>query len=124
MSVPGLGLVGLAMGVMSGLMGIGGGVFLMPVLVLVVGLTPHQAVGTSLGIVIPASIAGTIRYGLQGTVNLWVALALVAGSTVGIQMGAWICSRLPGRGLTRHFAILVLLMAGWLAVDFIRKLVF
>lgn len=122
-SAPGIVLVGLGLGILSGLVGIGGGVFMMPVLVLVLGLTAHRAVGTSLGVVVLASVAGTIRYGLQGTVNLWVALAILVGTTIGIQIGAAICVRLEGWRLTRYFAALVILVAGWLVVDFVRKLV-
>ncbi len=119
-SIAGVVGVGLAIGIMSGLMGIGGGIFMMPLLLLVVGLRPHVAVGTSLGVIVFGSISGTIKYGLAGDVNLWVAMALLVGSTVGIQIGAWTCGKIGGRRLTRYFAILVLAVVGLLIVDFVR----
>lgn len=119
-SIAGVVAVGLIIGLMKGLMGIGGGIFLMPLLVLVVGLRPHLAVGTSLGVVVFSSIAGTVKYGLAGDVNLWVAMALLVGSTVGIQIGAWVCSKIGGRRLTRYFVILVLAVVAMLLVDLVR----
>ena len=110
-SLPGICLVGLAIGLMTGMMGIGGGVLFMPLLVLAVGLTPHQAVGTSLGVVVFGSMAGTIKYGLDGNVNLWIVMALLVSSVFGVQVGAWICHRLRARHLRRYFAILVALTA-------------
>ena len=121
-SVPGTVLVGVAVGVLSGTLGIGGGIFMMPLLLLVVGLTPHQAVGTSLGVVAFSSIAGTVEYATKGEVNLWVAMALLVGSTVGIQVGAWLCARLRGPTLTRYFAALVFLLVAFLVFDFARKM--
>jgi len=115
-SVPGLCLVGLAVGLANGMMGVGGGVLFMPLLVLVVGLTPHQAVGTSLGVVVFASTAGAIRYGLDGSVNLWIVMALLVSSVFGVQVGAWICHRLGARRLRRYFALLVGLVAAVVAV--------
>ena len=114
-SLPGLCLVGLVVGLANGMMGVGGGVLFMPLLVLVVGLGPHQAVGTSLGVVVFASIAGTIKYGLDGRVNLWIVMALLVSSVFGVQIGAWLCDRLGARHLRRYFAILVALVAAAVA---------
>jgi hypothetical protein len=121
-SLPGLVGVGLLIGVMKGVMGIGGGVLFMPLLILVVGLSPHQAVGTSLGVVVFSSIAGTVKYALIGQVSLWVAMALLVGSAVGIQVGAHICKNLRGPRLRQSFAGMVFLVAVFIAADFVRKL--
>lgn len=115
-SLPGVCGVGLVVGLMTGMMGIGGGVLFMPLLVLVVGLGPHQAVGTSLGVVVFSAAAGTIKYGLDGNVNLWLVTALLASSVFGVQVGARICDRLHARGLRRYFAILVGLVAAAVGV--------
>jgi len=121
-SLPGLVLLGVGVGVLTGLMGIGGGVLYMPILILVVGLTPHQAVGTSLAVVLFGSVAGTIKHGLAGNVNLVLTMALLVGSSVGIQAGAWLCDRLHGSRLRRWFAALVAATAVVLAADLARKL--
>jgi len=83
----------------------------MPLLVLAIGLSPHRAVGTSLGVVIFSSIAGTIKHGLDGNVNLWLVMSLLVSSVLGVQIGAWICHRLHASKLRRYFAILAMLTA-------------
>lgn len=122
-SLVGMCLAGLSIGVMKGLLGIGGGVLFMPVLILVVGLRPHQAVGTSLGVVLFSSISGTIKYGVAEKVYLSIALALLVGSTIGIQVGAWLCQKLPGTKLRRYFAALVLAVVAMLAVAMVEDLI-
>lgn len=115
-SVLGLVGVGLTIGIMKGMMGIGGGVLFMPLLILVVGLTAHQAVGTSLGVVLFSSAAGTIKYALGGHVNLALVMSLLVSSVVGVQIGAAVCHRLHAARLQRYFAVLVGLVAVFVAV--------
>lgn len=110
-SLPGLTAVGLLSGLLSGMMGVGGGVILVPLLMVVVGLNAHQAIGTSLGVVLLASISGTIKYGLDGSASLWIAMALLVGSALGVQVGVWLCRKLGAGQLRRWFAILVIAMA-------------
>jgi len=119
-SLPGLVAVGLGVGVLVGLMGVGGGVLFMPVLLLVVGMSAHQAVGTSLGVVVCSATVATVRYGLTGQVSLWIALSILTGSAVGIQIGSWICTRLHAQRLRRYFAVLVLVAAVMLAIKMIH----
>ena len=122
-SLPGLCGVGLGVGVLTGLLGVGGGVLAVPVLLAVVGLSAHQAVGTSLGVVLVASIAGTVTKGLgEGQVSLLVAMALLVGSTVGVQIGAAICDHLHATKLRRYFAVLVVAVILMLAVNFILEI--
>jgi len=122
-SLPGLCGVGLGVGVLTGLLGVGGGVLFVPMLLTVVGLSAHQAVGTSLGVVLVASIAGTVKKGLgEGQVSLLVTMALLVGSTVGVQIGAAVCDHLHATRLRRYFALLVALVIVMLAVNFILKI--
>lgn len=121
-SLTGMVLVGLGVGIMTGVFGVGGGVLIMPILLIVVGLQPHPAVGTSLGVVLLASIAGTIKKGMAGKVNLSVALLLLVGSAIGVQVGIFLCNKLHAQGLRRSFAIVVLFAAVILAVKLISSL--
>ncbi|MCD4824141.1 MAG: sulfite exporter TauE/SafE family protein [Phycisphaerae bacterium] len=121
-SLPGLLVIGLAIGVAKGLLGIGGGVLFMPLLLLVVGMTAHQAVGTSLGVVLFSSVVGTIKYGLDGHVNIWLVMSLLVSSSIGVQIGAAICERLHAKKLRRYFAIIVFMAVIMLAVDLYSKL--
>jgi uncharacterized protein len=118
-SLTGICLVGLFIGLMKGMMGIGGGVLFMPLLILVVGLTAHQAVGTSLGVVVFSSIAGSLKYGMSGFVNLWIVMALLVSSVFGIQIGAWVCLRLHATRLRQWFAVLVGIVAIIIAIRFV-----
>jgi uncharacterized membrane protein YfcA len=119
-SLPGVMAGGLAAGVLSGLMGIGGGILLVPVMVLLIGLGMHRAVGTSLGVIVLTSVAGVVLYGLKGEASLWIIMPLLVGSSVGVQLGAWLCHRLPAATLRRYFAVLAMVIALYLAVDFVR----
>jgi len=122
-SLPGFLLVGGSMGLTNGLLGIGGGVLLVPLLLTVVGLKAHLAVGTSLGVMGFGSIFGTVLYGRTGDVNLLLVMTLLAGSAVGVQIGAWICQQLQAKKLRRRFAHVVLLAAALVAADLAKKLI-
>lgn len=110
-SLPGMLLVGMGVGVLTGLLGVGGGVLFMPVLLLVVGLQAHQAVGTSLGVVMVSAIVGTVVKGLHGQVSLAIAGSLLITSMVGVQLGAWLCQKLHADKLRKFFALIVLAAA-------------
>lgn len=116
-SLPGLVVISLGVGIVTGLFGVGGGVLFVPILLLVVGLDAHKAVGTSLGVVMLAAIAGTIKKGFAGEVNLLLAMCLLVGSGVGVQLGVWLCTQLHAQRLRRAFAVVVLLAAALLAFN-------
>ena len=122
-SLPGLVFVGGSIGLAKGLLGIGGGVLFMPLLLVVVGLSVHQAVGTSLGVIFFSSIFGTVLYGIACEVNLLLVMMLLVGSGVGIQIGAWMCQRLHSNKLQRYFVYVVLLATVLVAVDLATKII-
>lgn len=123
LSLLGLCLVGVGVGVLNGLLGIGGGVLFMPVLLVAVGLSPHQAVGTSLGVVLFSSITGAVQHGMLGNVSLWIAMALLVGSTLGVQVGVRLCDMFHGTRIRRYFATIVLVAAVLVALDLAVKVV-
>lgn len=106
-SAPGLAATGLAVGVLTGLLGVGGGVLMVPVLIAVVGLDAKKAVGCSLGVVLLAGATGATVYGLAGQVNLWIVAALLVGTTFGVQIGAAICDAIGAGRLKQYFALVV-----------------
>ncbi|MFQ3620002.1 MAG: sulfite exporter TauE/SafE family protein [Spirochaetales bacterium] len=118
-SLTGLLLLGLLVGTLTGLMGVGGGVLFMPILLLVVGLRPKLAVGTSLGVVIVASFAGIVKKMMAGTpkVSLPLTFGLLAGSLVGVQVGLWICRRIRGEQIRRYFVFVIFLALGLILWD-------
>jgi uncharacterized membrane protein YfcA len=96
------------MGFLSGLLGIGGGVALMPVLIYGIGMPIRMAAGTGVLVLLVTCIAGTAAHALGGRVHLGLAMTLLVGSTIGAQLGAQLTSRLPGNRLRGYFAYLVL----------------
>jgi hypothetical protein len=85
---PKLLAIGLGGGLLSGLLGVGGGVVMVPLLVLWAGYAQRDSHAMSLGAIIPISIAGIATYGVAGEVHYWDAIGLAAGSVVGAQIGA------------------------------------
>ena len=83
-----LGLIGVAAGALSGLLGIGGGILMVPAFVTLVGLPLKDTIATSLACVGVFAIPGTITHAIQGDINWTFALALAAGVIPGARVGA------------------------------------
>lgn len=80
--------IGLAAGILSGLLGIGGGPVTIPLLVAFMSLSQHEAHATSLAVIIPMAAAGSIPFIVEGRVDVAIALLLAAGSVMGAPLGA------------------------------------
>lgn len=102
--------IGFAVGVMSGLLGIGGGVFLVPIMVGYFAVSQHMAQATSLAVVIPTGIVGAMVYGWHGNLDLPVTLNLIVGSMIGASLGARLAKKLPAAQLKRLFGIMLVLV--------------
>ncbi|MEA2516267.1 MAG: uncharacterized protein QOG16_105 [Actinomycetota bacterium] len=107
-------LCGLVAGVMSGLLGVGGGVVMVPLLVLVAKQTQHQAHATSLAAVVLMGAVGAATFAADGEVEVKLAIALAAGSLFGAPLGARIMARTAEGSLKIAFGVLMLLVAGLL----------
>ncbi len=103
--------IGLAAGVLAGLLGVGGGVLFVPALVLLLGLDQHQAEATSLLAIIPVAIVGTYNQDRYGNVRRADALLLGLLSIAGAVAGVALANALPGELLRDGFAILMVLVA-------------
>ena len=102
---------GASAGFLSGLFGVGGGLVMVPVLVLLVGMAQHQAHATSLAAIIPIAFVGALIFGRAESVNLIAAGLLIAGSLVGVQFGTRLMDRLSGDRLALLFSGLVIVVA-------------
>jgi uncharacterized protein len=120
-SIFGLIGIGFSGGLLTGLLGVSGGVLFMPILVLGVGLAPHLAVGTSLAVVLTGSIAAVIKKTLSGggKISLPIAIALLTAGTLGVRLGMVISHRLHGAKLKKYFSLIVLLAAFMVLIKFI-----
>lgn len=106
-------VVGLAAGMLSGLVGLGGGVIIVPALVYLMGFSQHRATGTSLGILLlPAGIFAVLNYYKKGFIDIWVVLLIFAGFLVGGFIGSQISLSINESTLRKIFAIVLLLIAG------------
>jgi hypothetical protein len=101
-------LIGAAAGMIAGLLGVGGGIILVPLLVGVLLLDQHQAHGTSLAVVLFIALPAAITYALFGHMDWVLVLELAAGSLVGVILGAKLMMRVPARELRRLFATFVI----------------
>ncbi len=103
--------IGLAAGVVAGLLGVGGGVLFVPGLVLFMGLDQHHAEATSLLAIVPVALVGTYRQDRYGNVRRADALLLGVLSVAGAAAGVALANTLSGPVLRDAFAALMLLVA-------------
>jgi hypothetical protein len=104
--------VGLAAGFLSGLIGIGGGVIIVPALVFFIGFTQKQAQGTSLGILLlPVGILAVVQYYKQGYLNINYVLVVAIAFVVGGFFGSKLALTLSEEKLKKIFAIILLLIS-------------
>ena len=105
-------LIGVAAGVLSGLFGIGGGVVIVPALLLVARMTPLTATGTSLGaLLLPVGALGAWEYYRKGQLDLRISLLLALGLFLGAFFGAKFAQLLTPVQLKRAFAVFLVLVA-------------
>ena len=103
--------LGLAAGFLAGLLGVGGGIIIVPALTLLLGLDQHLAQGTSLLVIIPAAVTGSVTHYRAGRLALRDAVALSAGGVLGAALGATLALSLDDALLRRLFAVLLLASA-------------
>lgn len=111
------GLIGLAGGVLSGLFGIGGGLVIVPGLILLLGMSQKEAAGTSLAaLLLPVGILGAIEYWRGGYVDIRLAVLIALGILIGAFIGARIATGLPNELLQRAFGVFLVLVGVRLAL--------
>ncbi len=113
-------LLGLMSGALTGLLGIGGGAFIVPLLVLAFGLDQHIAQGTSLAVMIPAGIAGTAVHASNKRIDFRLVLGLIIGVAIGAFGGGKLALLTPERPLQIIFGV-ILLWTGFRYVLPLRK---
>ncbi len=103
-------LVGLAVGTTSGLLGVGGGIVLVPLLTRFLRLDQKRAQATSLAVLVFTALAAAITYRAAGPVDLGLAALLAVGAIAGVRLGALTSAKVPAAALRRGFGALAILV--------------
>jgi uncharacterized protein len=111
-------LIGLFAGMLSGLIGVGGGIIIVPALVFFLGFTQHEAQGTSLGLLLlPVGVLAVANYYKQGYVDIKVVAIMCAAFVIGGWLGSKLSLALPADIVKKIFAIVLfytaIKMMGW-----------
>lgn len=109
--LPAVLVLGAAVGVLSGLLGVGGGILLVPLLVLGLGLKTKQAVSTSLAVVTFTAVVGVLGYLYFGFDEIATLPPLVVGSILGALLGVRVRDRVPSGAIRVGFAVLMVVIA-------------
>lgn len=105
-------LIGLLAGLVSGSLGVGGGIITVPALVFVLGFSQHEAQGTSLALLaVPVVLPAVLNYYKEGYVHIRIALLLLVAFVAGSFLGSYLSVQLPSSLLKKLFAGLMLVMA-------------
>lgn len=112
--------MGVIVGVTSALFGVGGGILMVPFMVLFLEMTQHVSEGTSLLVIVPTAIVGTISHSRRGYVDRRAAGELAAGGVVGALIGALVSLELPGDTLQRMFAVVAAIVGFRLIYDGVK----
>ena len=101
-------LLGLAVGMLSGYMGVGGGIIAVPAFTLLMGMPQQLAQGTSLAVILVAAPAGAIEHARHGNLVWRLVPALAIGASAGALASSWWVQGLPHTLLARTFAVFLL----------------
>lgn len=105
-------LIGIMGGLLSGLLGVGGGVVIIPALIFLVGLSQQEAQGTTLAMmVLPIGLLAAYQYHLKGFVNLKLALIMAVFFFVSGYFGAKYATQVPADILRKIFALMLVIVA-------------
>lgn len=105
-------LIGIAAGTLGGLVGLGGGIVIVPALIYFLGFNQFQAQGTSLAmIMLPVGFLGVIQYYKQGYVDFSLVVWLAMGFVLGSFLGSKITLALPQETVKKIFAVLLIILA-------------
>lgn len=110
--IAGFLLIGLAAGFLSGSMGVGGGIIVIPSLVFAMGFTMQQAQGTSLALMtIPVMLVATINYYKEGSVNWKVAVIMACTFVIGGYLGSKLSIHVPDKIMRKIFGVFMIVAA-------------
>jgi len=111
MAIVGYFLLGAIAGFLGGAFGVGGGIIMVPALLILFKQPIHTAIGTSLMLIIPISIAGALRHYMQHNVETNIVLMAGLGGIIGAVLGATVIMNIPAIYVKRALAIILIYSA-------------
>ncbi|MBP1764585.1 MAG: Sulfite exporter TauE/SafE [Firmicutes bacterium] len=99
---------GLCAGMASGILGVGGGIILVPVMVFILGLTQHMAQGISLLVIIPTALSGAYHLHKEKLIHYRTAFYLAVGAVIGTILSSNFVQMVPGKLLQETFGIFII----------------
>lgn len=106
-----LAAIGLAAGILSGMFGVGGGVLMVPAMVLFTGMIQSRAHATSLAAVVPVAAVGALVFSRAESVDFGAAAFLVVGSVIGVQIGTRVMGGMSEERLAAAFGVFLIIIA-------------
>lgn len=106
-------VLGVCAGILSGLMGVGSGIVIVPALVIICGLGQKSAQGTALAVMVPMALVGAFRYWKNPAIELSPVMIglIISGAVVGALLGTELAGRLPTAVLRKMFAVFLIIAA-------------
>jgi len=101
-------LIGAAMGLLAGLIGVGGGIIAIPAMMHFLGMDVKMAMATSLAVIIPVSISGTVKHALAGQIDYKTGVCIALGGVACAYLGVWLHQKLEPNTLKKIFAIFII----------------
>lgn len=108
-SGPFIGLIGLGNGLLSGFLGIGGGVLLIPIMLYGFGFSMRKSAGTGIVVIVASAVLGTFQHARLGNVHLGLSAAMMVSSALAAQAGATLTGTLPAVWVRRTLAVVLVL---------------
>jgi len=111
-------IIGILAGILSGLVGIGGGIIMVPMLVVFLGLSQHQAQGTSLAVlVVPVTAIAVYNYYKEGYIDIKYAAIIALFFVIGGYFGSKLAIGIDQKMLKKIFGVVLLLIAGKMLLE-------
>jgi uncharacterized membrane protein YfcA len=106
-----LGAIATAAGAYSGMLGVGGGGVIVPLLILWLGYSEREATGTSLAAIVPIALMAAVGQGLYGNVDLLLGALIGIPAVGGVILGTSLQQRVPERTISLMFGVLMIAIA-------------
>ena len=103
--------IGFATGALAGMLGVGGGIIMVPAMIVLFGIPSAVAKGTSLAVIIPTAISGTLRNRKNSNADLMAAAIVGATGIISAVAGGWVSARMSDSLSNTLFAVFLLLIA-------------